>query len=261
MRAPTGSGFALSSPAAWLVPLLALLGLVALIASGVNQRVFLALNAIGPATSDALWANITVLGDTAVALALCLLLWRRRPDLIWALAIGGVFAAAWVHGLKPLFDMPRPPALLGDAVNLIGPVYTVRAFPSGHATTSFFIGGLFALGLGSRFGYAAALAMALAAAVSRSVVGAHWPIDLLGGAFGGWLAAMAALALARRFPAPGRTPWIQWGLGLLLAGCAVALVAGHDGGYPQASWFTRGIGVIALAAAAAALWKDRRRWR
>jgi membrane-associated phospholipid phosphatase len=261
MTARTGTGFALSSPAAWLVPLLVLIGFVVLVASDANQRVFFALNAIGPATSSALWASITVLGDTAVALALCLPLWRRRPDLIWALAVGGLLAAAWVHGLKPLLEVPRPPVVLGDAVYVIGPVYTVHSFPSGHATTSTFVAGLMALGLGSRLGYAAALAVAVAAAASRSVVGAHWPLDLLGGAFGGWLAAMAGLALARRFPAPGRIAWIQWALGLLLAGSAAALVAGYDGSYPQASWFVRGIGVAALAAAATAVWQDRRGWR
>src|SRR5574341_938732 len=161
MMARTGAGFALSSPAAWLVPLLALIGFVVLIATDANQRIFLALNAIGPATSDALWANVTVLGDTAVALSLCLPLWRRRPDLIWALAIGGLLATAWVHGLKPLLEVPRPPALLGEAVYVIGPGYTVHSFPSGHATTCFFVGGLIALGLGSRLGYAAARAVAV----------------------------------------------------------------------------------------------------
>ena len=249
--------FSLVSPAVWLVPLAALVAFVLVAASGRNLQLFLLLNALGPATSDGLWANITVLGDTVVALALCLPLWRRRPDLLWALALGGLLATAWVHGLKPWLDIARPPAVLGDAVHVIGPTHATRSFPSGHATTAFFVAGLLALGLALAARIRCALLVALAVAASRVVVGVHWPLDVLGGAFGGWLAAAAGLALAQRFPAPGRSPWVQGLLGLILAGCAVALLAGHDGGYPQAGWFLRGIAVVVLAAAGLALWLAR----
>jgi len=249
------AGFPLSSPAAWLVPVAALVAFVLLAAADWNHRLFLVLNALGPATSDALWANVTVLGDTAVALALCLPLWRRRPDLLWALALGGLLATAWVHGLKPWLEIARPPGVLGEAVHVIGPAYSTRSFPSGHATTSFFVAGLIALGLGSRLAFAVALLVGLAAAASRAVVGVHWPLDLLGGAFGGWLAAVAGLALARRFPAPAHLRVVQWLLGAILAGCAAALLIGHDGGYPQAAWFLRGLAVAVLVAAGVALWR------
>ena len=247
------------SPAAWAVPLAALVAFVLLAASGRNLELFLVLNGVSSATGDALWANITVLGDTVVALALCLPLWRRRPDLLWALALGGILATAWVHGLKPWLDIARPPAVLGDAVHIIGPAARARSFPSGHATTAFLVAGLLALGLASRLTAAVVLLVALAAAVSRSVVGVHFPLDVLGGMFGGWLSAVAGLGLAHRFPAPGRLPWVQGLLGLILAACAVALLAGHDGGYQQADWFLRAIAVVVLAAASVALWREFRR--
>lgn len=255
---PASARFSLRSPLVWAVPLTALVGFIVLLVGAANQRAFTALNAIGPATSDWLWANITVLGDTAVALALCLPLWRRRPDLLWALAIGGVLATAWVHGLKPLLEVPRPPIVLGAQVHVIGPAHAYRAFPSGHTTTIFLVSGVLALGLGSRFAVGLALVVAVATGISRAVVGVHWPLDLLGGAFGGWLAAAAGLALARHFPGPGRLPGMQWALGLLLAACAGALISGHDGGYPQAIWLVRIIGFFTLLAAAAAIWRDCR---
>jgi membrane-associated phospholipid phosphatase len=229
-----------------------------LLASGENRHVFILLNGIGPHTSDDLWAYITILGDTTVALALCLPLWRRRPDLLWALAIGAVCSTAWVHLLKPLVEMPRPPAVLGDAVHVIGPAYRAGSFPSGHATTSFALAGLVVMGLGSRVGSAAALGIALAAALSRSVVGVHWPLDVLAGAFGGWLSAFVGLALAQRTLSFGLKPWVQWTIGLILAGAAVALVAGVKTGYPQALWFERAIGATCLMIAAVLWWKDRR---
>jgi membrane-associated phospholipid phosphatase len=241
-----------------VVPLAALIAFVVVAACGANLRLFLFLNGIGPATSDGLWMNITVLGDAVVALALCLPLWRRRPDVLWALALGGLLATLWVHALKPWLEIARPPGVLGDVAHVIGPIHATRSFPSGHATTAFFVAGLIALGVGSRLAFVATVAVALAAAVSRSVVGVHWPLDVLGGIFGGWLAAVTGLALAQRFPAPGRRPWVQGLLGLILAGCAVALLAGHDGGYPQAAWLLRGVAVAALASAGWALWRERR---
>jgi membrane-associated phospholipid phosphatase len=252
------TSFSVLSPAVWAVPLTALVAFVLLAASGRNPQLFLLLNGLGPVTRDALWANITVLGDTVVALTLCLPLWRRRPDLLWALALGGLLATLWVHGLKPWLDVARPPAVLGDVVHVIGPTQLARSFPSGHATTAFLVAGLFALGFASRLAAVVVVLVALAAAVSRSVVGVHFPLDVLAGTFGGWLSAAAGLGLAHRFPVPGRSPWVQGVLGLILASCAVALLAGHDGGYQEADWLLRAIAIVALSAAGLALWRGSR---
>ena len=238
----------------WLVPALAAAGFAAVWALDGNASLFLALNAIGPATSDALWANITVLGDTVVAFALCLPLWRRRPEALWAFLFVALLGTAWVDGLKPFVDIARPPAVLGAGVHVIGPAYRHDSFPSGHATAAFAVAGLYALGTGLRTVAALALTVATLAAISRSVVGVHWPLDILAGAFGGWLAASAALALAHRTRAFGARPAVQWLLALFLAACAAWLVIGHaKSGYPQADLFQRAIGICCLGAAAARL--------
>jgi len=245
----------------WLVPALAAAGCIVLSVTGANRTVFLALNGLGPASSDWLWLNITVLGDALVAFALCLPLWRRRPDLLWAFAIVALLGTAWVHGLKPLVDVPRPPAVLGDAVHVIGPSYKQHTFPSGHATTAFAIGGLLVLGLRSRLWASAIFIAALIAALSRAVAGVHWPLDILAGMFGGWLAAVAGLAIAQRTFTFGRRPAVQWAIGLFLTACAVALLFGYRREYPQAEWFERAIAVACLAAAGLALWRDARLYR
>jgi peptidoglycan biosynthesis protein MviN/MurJ (putative lipid II flippase) len=82
----------------------------------------------------------------------------------------------------------------------------------------------------------------------------HWPLDILAGALGGWLAAIIALAIARRSRDFGTREAVQWLLGLFLAGCALWLVIGHaKSGYPQADLFQRAIGICCLGAAAARL--------
>ena len=154
---------------AWLLPAAAGGGFAAIWFLDANRAVFMALNALGPATSDALWANITVLGDTVVAFALCLPLWRRRPEALWAFLFVALLGTAWVDGLKPFIDADRPPAVLGEAVHVIGPPYKHHTFPSGHATAAFAIGGLYALGAGSRA--VAAIALFLAFCAGWLVIG------------------------------------------------------------------------------------------
>lgn len=242
----------------WLFPALTGVAFAGVLLSGANPRLFLLLNGIGPATSDLLWANVTLLGDATVGFALCLALWRRRPDLLWAAAFVALLGTAWVHALKPLFDVDRPPAVLGDAVHVIGHAYRAHSFPSGHATTAFAIGGLFYLGIRSPALRVAILVLATGAALSRSVVGVHWPLDILAGAFGGWLAAVAGLLLAERTRDFGTRAWVQWLLALLVGACAVALVLGHPDDYADALVFQRMIGLACLAAAGLALWRDAR---
>jgi membrane-associated phospholipid phosphatase len=237
----------------WLVPGVSALAFAGIWALDANRALFALLNAWGPATSDGLWANVTVLGDTVVAFALCLPLWRRQPQALWAFVFVALLGTAWVHGLKPFIDVARPPGVLAG-VHVIGPVFTTHSFPSGHATTAFAIGGLIALGAGSRALAVMALALATSVAVSRVVVGVHWPLDILGGAFGGWLAAAAGLAVARKTESFGKREAVQWALALFLAACAAWLVIGHSrSGYPQADLFQRAIGICCLAAAAARL--------
>jgi membrane-associated phospholipid phosphatase len=238
---------------AWLVPAIAAASFCFIWALGLNQQVFGLLNALGPATSDWLWANITVLGDTLVAFALCLPLWRRRPDLLWAFLFLALLGTLWVHGLKHFADVARPPGVLGD-VHIIGPGYKAASFPSGHATTVFAVAGLMAIGAQFRTTYVILVTVALIAALSRSVVGVHWPLDILAGAFGGWLSAVLALELGRRTYWLGSKAWVQWSLGLFLAACAVFLAFGpNKSGYPQAEVFQRAIGICCLGAAAARL--------
>jgi membrane-associated phospholipid phosphatase len=243
----------------WVFPGVLLVLFVAIAATSSNQQLFLALNRIGPATGDLLWANITVLGDTLVALALCLPLWRRRPDLVWALVFTVILGTLWVHGFKQIADVPRPPAVLQE-LHVIGPAYKAGAFPSGHATTAFAIAGVIALGAGSRLLGAIALSVAALAALSRPVVGVHWPLDVLAGMFGGWLSAVLGLFIAKKTLRFGTQPWVQWILGALLALCAAVLVYGNTmSGYPQSLHFQRVLGLACLLFAGARLIRDLRR--
>jgi membrane-associated phospholipid phosphatase len=241
----------------WLLPAVTAFGFLAVL--NFNREVFFLLNKLGPLTGDWLWANITVFGDTLVALALCTLLWRRRPDLVWAALLAALLATLWARGLKALFDVPRPPAVLGD-LSIIGPAYKYGSFPSGHATTAFTLAGVVALGFASRAAAICAVAAAALVGVSRAAVGVHWPLDILAGAFGGWVAAVLGIYFSKKTSNIGLHPGAQWTLGLVFAACAALLVIGHPkNDYPQSDLLLRALGLACLVAAGARLNRDFRR--
>ena len=233
---------------AWVVPAVAATLFAIVVATGSNRALFHLLNGISHATGAAPWPYITILGDTAVAIALFLPFAMRRIDVLWALALSALLATLFVHGIKPLMSMPRPPAVLAaDAITIIGPAHRGNAFPSGHTTTIFVAAGLVWLHVRPLSVRAIVLAVAVLVGLSRAVVGVHWPTDILAGAAGGWLCAIAGDAIARRSTL-GHHPAMRALLLILCTGSAVALLAGLSTGYPQAVTLQRAIGALGIAA-------------
>lgn len=253
---------ALVSPWAWTPPAIALLLLTALLATGTNEAVFLALNRVGRALATDVWMNLTLLGDGAVALALVLPAIRRAPRCFWAALVAALVAVVWVQGVKHVVSVPRPLAVLApDAFVHAGPSLGHAAFPSGHAAAAFALGGVWAMTLRARVLRLAVLLLATLVSLSRVMVGVHWPCDLLGGMLGGWLGAWLGLALA------GRRGWHTRGRGALAAGAVLlalsgALLVSRHVGVPDVLPLQRLIGVLCLAAGGwelAVLWAQRRR--
>ncbi len=231
------------SPWYWGPPSVALLLAAAVALSGSNVTLFHWFNGWPAWSGNALWADLTVLGDTVFVFALLLPWWRRRPDIVYAAFLAAVPATLWVDVLKPLIDSPRPAAVLGaSAIHVIGPVLTARSFPSGHTTAIFTLAGVVALSLTRSRWRWPVLGLAALVGISRCAVGAHWPLDVLGGAFGGWLSAWAGVALARRWHAAGARRGLRATLTVL---CLVACLSlfGFDGGYALAQWWARGLAV------------------
>ena len=166
-----------------------------------NQSLFLWLNAACTALPDWLWACLTITGHTSVAFALLGLL--LLPKIKQPGVITGLFVAALLGGVvsvaaKEFFQVLRPPAVLAEGqFHLIGHKLDLVSFPSGHTLTAFGVATLLILGLQLRgWRLAGVLALASAIGLSRIAVGAHWPLDVLGGAllgtacgWGGWQTA------------------------------------------------------------------------
>jgi hypothetical protein len=109
-----------------------------------------------------------------------------------------------------------------------------------------------------------ALVLAILAGISRAVVGAHWPMDIFAGAFGGWLAALIGVLLFNKLalnkswadPAHNQSPSqipgrMHFNAGLLLI--SLSLFA-HDSGYPTSQPFQMVVAFICISIIAVNFW-------
>lgn len=238
---------ALAPARVWRLPALTALAATLIAWTETNQALFLLINGLAARLPETFWQWVTVSGDTLLAFAVLLPLARRRPDLSLAVLITVLLATLLVHGVKPWAAQPRPPAVLApDLIHIIGKDLRSGSFPSGHSATAFALAGLLGAYLAPGWGRRALLLCAALVGLSRMAVGVHWPLDVLVGASFGWLAAMAGLAVARRWPGLANRGVHLFTLGLLLLGAAWIFIDFHSG-YPDARRWELAVGFAGLA--------------
>lgn len=230
----------------WAVPLLALVLMVLLWLTQTNTSLFLWLNAQLFLMGPEFWNHLTIFGE--VGIVFILPFFGRRPDIAWQFTLAGIFAALWTNALKAPLGVMRPPAVLHENFHIIGPFLEHNSFPSGHTTTIFFLAGVLCLQTLNVRWKALVLLLALLVGLSRIACGAHWPIDVLGGMFGGWLAAVIGVALAKRWPA-GEQLIVQRYLALIFWAVAIWFVAGYNSGQLGTRWLQYGLVLTSMLAA------------
>ncbi|WP_394204303.1 phosphatase PAP2 family protein [Shewanella waksmanii] len=156
-----------------------------------NASVFTFVNDLGQYLPAGLLAMLTDIGDGATLgfIALCYLVYR--PDMVARVVVASMLSLLLVPALKGYYDAPRPAAVL-DVLHIIGETRLSHSFPSGHAATAFLLAGLMVLATQKLKLQLVVIAIAASVALSRIMVGAHWPVDVIMGAFVGLFCGFVA---------------------------------------------------------------------
>ncbi|MFC2164383.1 phosphatase PAP2 family protein [Acidobacteriota bacterium] len=214
----------------WSLPLICLLLMAVVYLTGSNMELFLRVNSFSEYTGGMIWAILTFFSDGLVSFIILLPWIRKQPRIIWAVILATVLFTLFGQGLKRVVNVPRPPQVLPDsAFNLIGPDWGQHSFPSGHAAMIFILAGVFSLTTSRVWLRAVLIGGASVIAMSRIVVGVHWPQDVLAGIAIGWLAAWVGLVLSEH------TKW-GWGIiaqkifgALLILACVLMFFIDYTG--------------------------------
>ena len=162
---------------------------------------FLTLNAtLNQIFPEWLWASLTRLGDERVLILLSVFFIKRKPELFVALLWATLFGLIASRGGKLYFDTLRPAGVLAnDLFTIIGPKLTGHAFPSGHTITTFVFFMTLVIFSKTVSEKVLLIIVGLLAGLSRVAVGAHWPIDVLGGSVFGAIAALLGFYVSAFF--------------------------------------------------------------
>lgn len=214
----------------WSLPFFALVLSAIIYLSDSNIILFLKINGISQYTGDMLWVVLTIFADGLVSFIVLLPWIKSKPQLIWAVLLAAILFTIFGQGIKRVVDVARPPQLLSsDTFHLIGPNWGQHAFPSGHAAMIFMLAGAFVFNISRTWLRWLLIVFASLVALSRVVVGVHWPLDILAGAAIGWVGVWVGLLLSKY------TKWGWSGIGqkilgaVLLAACIVLFFVDYTG--------------------------------
>jgi membrane-associated phospholipid phosphatase len=210
-----------------------------------NRPLFQALNASGQFFPDQLWLTLTWSADSLPQMALILLVSRWYPRLMVSGLLLLVLGTFCVQGLKSFFNELRPVAVLGNQdIQVLGPLLLQKSFPSGHSFSIFASAALLAFNFNRVLWIRLALGYALLAALSRVMVGAHWPIDtLVGGALGMFMAWICWEIADRNRWSKG--PVLYWSLGVVYMLMSILLFYSEEV-YPGTDLLAKGLAIIVV---------------
>lgn len=181
--------------------------------------------------SPSVWSNLSLLGDLRLLLVFALLLSYRRPELLYTFLVAALIGWLLTRGIKLVVHAPRPGqfeelALLEKAHHISGSY----SFPSGHTVSVMGFACLLIATTRSAWSWSL-LIVAAACGYARVAIGAHWPVDVLGGTLVGLASAAIALHLFEK----GDRVLKRIPQAAIVAAClmAIASLSLIDAGHPE----------------------------
>ncbi|MFP5308119.1 MAG: lysylphosphatidylglycerol synthase domain-containing protein [Actinomycetes bacterium] len=157
-----------------------------------ERNVFRLVNELPDEIEPMLWLVMQLGSITAVPVVALVAAWRRRPRLARDVAAAGVLAYGLAWALKQLITRPRPGELLLDVLLRGG--HAGLGYPSGHSAVAAVLATVLAPHL-PRVARRWSWVLVVLVGVGRIYVGAHLPLDVVGGWALGWLIGSAWLLL------------------------------------------------------------------
>jgi undecaprenyl-diphosphatase len=147
---------------------------------GWERSVFRAVNDLPDVLYRPVWVVMQLGNSLAIAGAAVVALVLRRFRLAIGLGVAGASVYFLAILMKAIVDRPRPAQLLAH-VHVRGAPATGNGYPSGHAAVAFALAMVAWLWFGPRVRWAFFVAAAIVC-FGRVYVGAHLPLDVVGGA-------------------------------------------------------------------------------
>jgi len=162
-----------------------------------NIALFYAINKLAGSADAIVWLNITHLGDGLLLACLAIILLSKNRSHLAAAMISSLLLAIVMQIIKRQLQVDRPPFALDTSlfyllITDLKP--TDFALPSGHTAGAFALATMAWATHQKRSLCIAAFGIATIVAISRIIVGVHWPTDIALGAVTGMVSILILFA-------------------------------------------------------------------